>query len=165
MDTLEELLAHAIAIEAEATARYTELAEQMQTHNNPAVASFFKRMARIEALHLDKLRAHPRAPALPAIAPGDYAWQDPESPEAVDYGAVHYLLTPREALELARLNEQRACAFFENAALRAGDEAMRALAMEFADDEREHIRLVALEIERCSAATAASDMDPPNIQD
>ncbi len=38
------LLVHALALELEASERYAELVEQMQAHNNPAVAEHFQKL-------------------------------------------------------------------------------------------------------------------------
>ena len=47
----EDLLAHAIAIEREAAARYTELGERMGELGNDTVAELFLRLARLEKEH------------------------------------------------------------------------------------------------------------------
>ena len=75
-----DLLAHALAIEEEACARYQDLAAQMEVHNNPAAARFFLRMAKLENLHAEKIRAQIGQHRLPRIAPWEYRWQDPEAP-------------------------------------------------------------------------------------
>jgi len=41
IESTTDLLSHALALESEASERYAELAEQMQTHNNPDVAELF----------------------------------------------------------------------------------------------------------------------------
>ena len=45
IQTTEELMAHAYAIEAEAEERYRELAIQMEVHNNTEVAALFRKLA------------------------------------------------------------------------------------------------------------------------
>jgi len=50
-----ELLAHAKAMESEALERYLELAEQMEVHHNPEVAELFRKMARVERKHVEKI--------------------------------------------------------------------------------------------------------------
>ena len=46
--TVAEFFAQALAIEIEASERYDELADQMETHNNHTIADIFRKMARIE---------------------------------------------------------------------------------------------------------------------
>jgi hypothetical protein len=43
--TLEDLLAHARDMEAEAAERYDDLADQMEVHNNHEVARLFRKLA------------------------------------------------------------------------------------------------------------------------
>ena len=52
-----EFFAQALAIEIEASDRYTLLAEQMEVHNNTEVAGVFRRMAQLEMQHHDEIRA------------------------------------------------------------------------------------------------------------
>ena len=47
--TVEQFMACAYAMEVEATERYAELAEQMDTHHNREVAELFAKLARIDA--------------------------------------------------------------------------------------------------------------------
>lgn len=54
--TVAEFFAQALAIEIEASERYDELADQMETHNNHTIADIFRKMARIEGLHRDEIR-------------------------------------------------------------------------------------------------------------
>jgi hypothetical protein len=44
IDSLPELLAHALAMETEAAERYEELADQMETHRKAGVAAIFRRL-------------------------------------------------------------------------------------------------------------------------
>ena len=44
---IPQLLAHAIALENEASERYADLADLMEAHNNYDVASLFKKMSGI----------------------------------------------------------------------------------------------------------------------
>ena len=52
IDSLPELLAHALAMETEAAERYEELADQMETHCKAAVAKIFRRLEKEEKAHL-----------------------------------------------------------------------------------------------------------------
>ena len=49
--TLGELLAHALELEQESVERYRELADSMETHNNPKVAELFRQLAEYSQLH------------------------------------------------------------------------------------------------------------------
>jgi hypothetical protein len=45
--SVAEFFAQALAIEIEASERYDELADQMETHNNHRIADIFREMAKI----------------------------------------------------------------------------------------------------------------------
>lgn len=140
--TTADVLAHAYAMESEASDRYHDLADQMEVHNNPDVAEIFDKMARIEQIHADKLDALCRRHKVPRRAPWEYRWLDPEAPEVTPVDEAHYLMPAMQALKLALHNEQRALAFYE--ALEAGSPSaeVKAMAEEFAAEEREHVALV-----------------------
>jgi rubrerythrin len=54
---VEDLLAHARTMEAEAAERYDDLADQMEVHNNHEVARLFRKLAEIEAKHIAAVEA------------------------------------------------------------------------------------------------------------
>jgi rubrerythrin len=161
------LLAHALAIEDEACARYRDLADQMDVHNNPAAARFFRRMAKLEHLHAEKIRTQIGAHAMPQIAPWEYKWLDPEAPETTDFAVVDHMLPLARALQLALHNEQRACAYFLAIERAATDSGVRDLARELADDERQHMEWLARELQDGALHTAPprTDLDPPLAQE
>ena len=55
ISSVEELLAHAKAIESEAMEQYQDLAEQMEVHHNADTAELFRKMAEVESLHVQKI--------------------------------------------------------------------------------------------------------------
>ncbi len=142
ISSLTDLLSVAYQIEADAVERYEVLARQMETHNNPELVATFRDLARAEGIHRDEIRrlagdvdvvAHARQMAL---------WKRGESPEAVDLGAAHYMMTPWHALQLALAGEQRALEFFTSAVETAKDPAIKKMAEEFMEEEAEHVNLV-----------------------
>ncbi len=140
--TLEELLAHAYAIELEAMERYAELADQMEVHNNTQVAAVFRKLCEVEEKHARQIAERMTGLEIPEIAPDSYAWPGLEAPETVDYADAHYLMTPWHALKMALSGEQQAFDFFDGVARVAENEEVKALAREFAEDERGHVRMV-----------------------
>lgn len=140
--TTEDLLAHAIAIEHEAAARYVELGERMRDLGNDTVAELFLRLARLESEHEQELERRAKGLALPRIAPGEYAWIDTGAPETAAHDLVLNLLTPHVALKIALDAEVRAAAFFESARKQASDRALGELAAEMAAEEGVHIAWV-----------------------
>lgn len=165
--SLSEFLAHALAIEQEAAARYQELGDQMTAHNNPAAAELFLWLSGIEAEHAEQVARQAQGVGLPTIQPWDYKWIGFESPESAAHEDAHYLMTPFHALEIALANEQRAAQFFEHVASTTRDESVRKLAQEMAADERQHV----VYVEHAMAKHArpgtdwAEDLDPAHEPD
>ena len=137
-----ELYAHAIAIEREAAARYFEFAERMSDLGNESVAEIFATLATLEAEHLVELLERTADMALPELAAHEYRWLGGSGPETVDRELVYRMMTPRHALEIALLAENRAAAFFETVILTADDAMLRALACEMAADEADHVAML-----------------------
>jgi len=164
---LPTLLAHAYAIEVEAEERYTELADQMEVHNNLEVAAVFRKLARVEGLHAAQIKERAGDTELPHIPPWEYAWGSGESPEAGEVLEAHYLMTPHHALTLALHAEQRAFEFFDRLQKTAANEELRAMAAEFAEEEREHVQLVEELLARHPkpAKDWDEDLDPPMLQE
>ena len=143
-----ELYAHAIAIEREAAARYGELAQHMADRGNEALGEVFATLSRMEAEHLDALQMRTAGIAIPNIAAGSYQWFDDGAPETAAHEWLLRLITPRQALSIALQAEKRAQAFFERVFLTCEDPALRSLAREMAQEENEHVSIVARLIER-----------------
>lgn len=142
------LYAHAIAIEREAVARYSEFAQRMSDLGNDAAAEVFATLARMEGEHLGELNKRTAGLELPALANGEYSWLDAAAPETAARELVFRLMTPRHALEIALAGEKRAAAFFEHVVLTADDALLRALACEMAADEGDHIVMLEKLLER-----------------
>lgn len=134
--TLNEFLAHAVAMEEEAAERYLELADMMEAHDNLDVAKVFRDMNHYSILHRDSIRERAGSIELPKLKSWQYRWTSP--PEVGDEDGFDYMMTPHNALEYARENEARAMAFYQAAADGAEDAEMKKLAGEFAEEEQEH---------------------------
>jgi rubrerythrin len=164
---LPDLLAVAYEIEADAVERYMLLADQMETHNNPELTKVFRDLARAEGIHAEEIRRlagdmdlTERAESLRSSWVGD-------SPEEVDLGAAHYLMTPWHALQLSLAAEKRALSFFNSIADTAKDAKIKEMAAEFVEEEAEHVNLVYRLSRKYPkpADTWAQDGDPPSAQD
>lgn len=164
--TAAELLVYAHQMELEAQERYTDLADQMDTHNNDDLAKVFRMLAWVEGLHAREIKNRMKGMEVPKIGSLDFNWPNQESPEALDLGDMHYMMTPRQALLLALRAEQDAAAFFTGLRDGADDPTVKALAREFAEEESEHVELVLKELEKYpdTGATPIDDMDPPIAQ-
>jgi rubrerythrin len=63
----EELLAYSLAMETEAVERYNDLADQMEMHHNYEVADLFRKLAKIEGLHIDNVNQASSGKELPEL--------------------------------------------------------------------------------------------------
>lgn len=141
IESLTDLLAVAYQIEVDAVERYTTLARQMETHNNAELAAVFRDLARAEGLHAEEIRRLAGGIDVDAHALRVAIWNRTESPEAVDMGAAHYLMTRHEALQLALAGEERALAYYRDVARSTRNPQVRELAEKFAVEETEHVDL------------------------
>jgi rubrerythrin len=154
---LDTFLTYSVALEEEAAERHDELADMMEVHNNPEVAGTFRKLAHYSRLHAQEIRDHSRGHNLPVIAPWDFGWESMEGPETADISEVNYMMTTAHALKIAMGNEQRAHDFYFEISKLSPDEAVRALAAEFADEEKEHLQL----LEEWLAKHPGSDEEMP----
>jgi len=167
ISTAADLFAAAYQIEADAVARYNMLADQMETHNNPELVHFFRDLARAEGIHAEEIRRLAGDIDVVAHAARLGGWKKGESPEEVDLGAAHYLMTPWHALQLALEGEKRALAFFAGIVETAKDPKIKQAAAEFVEEEAEHVNLVHRLLRKYPEPPGnwAEDSDPPIAQE
>jgi len=165
MTDLDIFLAYSVALEEEAAERHGELADMMDVHNNPEVAETFRKLAHYSRLHAQEIRDRSRGSDLPRIAPWDFGWETMEGPETADIGSVNYLMNTARALQIAMGNEQRAHDFYFAISSESPDPEVRALAAEFADEEKEHLGLLEKWLAKVPESDEATrfDPDPPHM--
>jgi rubrerythrin len=154
-----DFMAQAYSMELDATERYAQFAEQLDTHNNREVADMFRKLSKIEALHARRILEEMGWPSLPAL-PAAFAWEEGAAPETAPLDAIHYLMQPYHALQLALAGERRAQAHFEGIAAGKAPKKLRAAAAEMAEEEREHVRLIEAWLARVPQPSADWDHDP-----
>ena len=138
----DDLRARVHAMELEAVYHYEELAAQMELHGNLDVAALFRKLADNERKHADAMVSDLTKRGI-AIAPrAALAAQGNVGLETASNDALHYLMTPYHALEIALENEQRAFDFFTRLASSPLPQEITRLANEFAEGERMHIAFV-----------------------
>jgi len=159
-----DFMAQAYSMELEATERYAQFAEQLDTHNNREVAEMFRKLSKIEALHAKRILEEMGWPSVPALPPA-FAWEDAEGPETAPLDEMHYLMQPYHALQLALQCEQRAVQHFERILAGKAPKKVRAAATEMAEEEREHVRLIEAWLARVPQPDADwdEDPDPPRV--
>ena len=106
-----DFMARAYTMELEAIERYTQFAEQLETHNNREVAQLFRKLAEIENLHAKRILQEMNWPSVPALPPA-YAWDGDEGPETAPFDSLHYLMQPWHALEIALRCERDAQQYY-----------------------------------------------------
>jgi rubrerythrin len=158
--TMNELMAHAYALEIEASERYAEFAETMEAHNNREVAELFRKLARIEHRHAEQILEDMGWAKPPAPPSSGYRWEGPEGPETAEVTALHYLMQPYHALEIALHNEKRAHAFFTQLAQSATSDKLRREARQMAEEEAQHVRLIEDWMKRTPVPEPHWDFDP-----
>ena len=159
-------MSRAYAIELEATERYAQFAEQLETHNTPEVAQLFRKLSEIEARHAKRILSEMGWPGLPALPPA-YAWETPEGPETAPFDSLHYLMHPWHALEIALRCELDAKKYYDGIAASRAPRAVREAAKEMAAEEDEHVRLVREWMQRVPKPPQGwdEDPDPPRINE
>jgi rubrerythrin len=164
MDSYADFMARAYAMELEATERYAQFADQLDTHNNREVAQMFRKLAGVEALHAKRILEEMNWPSMPALPPA-FAWETTEGPETAPFDQMHYLMQPFHALEIALKCELQAQKYFEDIAASKAPAAVRKAATEMADEEREHVRLIRDWMKRVPQPKPGwdEDPDPPHV--
>lgn len=165
-DEYGAFMSRAYTLELEATERYAQFAEQLDTHNNREVAALFRRLSEIEALHAKRILEQMRWPAMPVLTPA-YAWQGAEAPETAPFDSLHYLMHPWHALEIALRCETEAKKYYDGIAASRAPRAVREAAKEMALEEAEHIRLVREWMTRVPQPAEGwdDDPDPPRMNE
>jgi len=165
-DAYADFMAQAYAMELEATERYAQFAEQLDTHNNREVADMFRKLSHIESLHAKRILEEMGWPSVPPM-PAAYAWDEGEGPESAPLDAIHYLMQPYHALQLALACEQRAQKHFESILAGKAPKKVREAAAEMAEEEREHVRLIEAWLARVPQPSADwdEDPDPPGVSE
>ena len=163
--SVDDFMACACAMEAEAADRYAELAELMAAHANRDVGGLFAKLAVIEGKHRDQILEQMQWATAPSSH--TFEWETPEAPETIDPGDLHYLMTPHHALKLAEHNERRAVEFFERFVRARLPAAVRKAAAEMAEEEREHVRMIQEWLAKMPPPERGwdDDPDPPNVAD
>jgi len=155
-----EFMARAYVMEVDASERYDDFADQMEVHNNLEVAQLFRKLSRIEGLHAKRILQEMRWKRPPQALPA-WRWDDAEPPETTAVTDLHYLMQPWHALEMALTNERRAEKFFARI-VRSGaaPAAVKKIAAEMAEEEREHVRLIRAWMKRVPQPEPGWDRDP-----
>lgn len=139
MNNVQDFLAHAIRLESAAAQRSDELADAMQTWGNTEVEAFFRQMAEYSRMHLKEALELAGFRQVSELPPDGYDWPDDVHPESPDWWGVDGLMGIEQAIENAIAGERRGLAYYESVAAGTSNGKLKALAEEFAAEEREHV--------------------------
>lgn len=139
VETAEQLMDIATAMEREAARRYQELAAEMDRCGNTETAALFRQLADDEREHEAQIarwaaREDGRNPE-----PLEFSWRMPETFDLEKTGGSGFTLTPYQALSIAVRNEERAFAFYSYLAAMAEDDEVRVRAEALAKGELDHV--------------------------
>ena len=139
MQTVEEFLAYSIHLEAEAAARFGELADAMQSGGNTEVANLFRRLSDYSKMHLCDAKARAGFREIPEISPDEFIWPDLESPEAASIWGADPMIGRADALEIALAAETAGHDYYKHVLDTTDDPEIKVLAAEFVQEEAGHV--------------------------
>ena len=134
--TLKDALDLAILIEEEAKVRYDEFARLVGGRYKGDADEIFKNMAGYEAKHRDDLMA--RRKKLFGNAPVTVSAEAIDDVEAPDRGQPRVFMSPRQAMEVALVSEEKAWSYFDDALRHVKDPDVRKLFDELRAEEKQH---------------------------
>ncbi|MGJ0506120.1 MAG: ferritin-like domain-containing protein [Methylocystis sp.] len=153
---VEDFLAHAIQLEAEAAMRFGQLADAMATNGNPEASKLFRRLSDYSRLHLSDARARAGFRDLPELRPEEFVWPDLESPESAAIWGADPFIGREEALNIALQAEMAGLDYYQQIFETTDDPETKILAKEFVEEERDHVS----ELRKWIAAHAAGESLP-----
>lgn len=136
IDSVEELIAIAHAMERDSADRYRGLAARLRAQGDAVVAAEFDALAELEERHVEAIAARAAAMFAPTAAKASPRLPLPTPFDAEE--ARGAALSPYNALAFAVRNEERAFTFYTYIAAAADNQAVRALAEDLARDELDH---------------------------
>ncbi|MEI7704600.1 MAG: ferritin family protein [Deltaproteobacteria bacterium] len=134
--TLKDALDLAVLIEEEARGRYDEFAKLVGGRYPGDADEVFRNMAVYEGKHRDELKA--RRQQLFGSAPVTVTLALLDDVEAPDRGQPRVFMSPRQAMEVALLSEEKAWTFFDDALKHVKDAEVRKLFEELRGEEKQH---------------------------
>lgn len=162
--TEAEFLANVIALKIEFEERLEGLADCLETHNNPVASDVFRTLADRVSENLRKMEVMAAGHELPVIPPWEYQWHCSDDPEALCIDRAHYLMSSKQALELALFNENRSMQFLhkviedvDNDAIKQLASLMIAMEKELAESMQHALQNMEEDMHLCE------DLDPPNM--
>lgn len=139
LTSVETFLAYAIKLEEEATLRFGQLADAMDSYGNKDVGRIFRKLSDYSRMHLGEARARAGFRDVPTFSPDLFQWPDLESPETAAIWATDPLIARHDAFQIALESEKLGHDFYQSVVDQTSDPEIRVLAKEFAEEEAEHV--------------------------
>ncbi|MCS3727307.1 ferritin-like domain-containing protein [Bradyrhizobium betae] len=141
LESLEELVALAHAMEQEAANKYDSLADGMRWQGKDDLAEVFTRLAAAERDHVDSVTQWSQSRSGKMPDPAMVRWEAPETldEEAAAEVKTSRLMTPYRALAMAARNEERAFAFWSYLAAYSADPEIKKASEAMAKEELGHV--------------------------
>ena len=142
IQSVEQLLAIALATERDAVERYCAISKQMRESGNEEVAELFADITQSEREHVKEIEKMTQTLGIEDLpeAP-DIPWQHPLVQDYKDRATSPRTSTPYLALAFAVNNEELAFRFYSYIAANAKDDEVRKFAEVFAQEELSHAAL------------------------
>ncbi len=140
--SIDEFLAYAIKVEAEAADHFDDLAHEMERCDNRTVADLFHQLSGYSRLHLEEAKARAGDADVTDHMPDQHVWPDLVTPEQTALWAGDPHLSKLDALKAALEGERLGFEFYHHVAETNSDAEIRTMAKEFAKEESEHVALL-----------------------
>ena len=159
MESVEEFLAYAMKLERDAAERFGQLADAMESSGNRDVGKLFRQLSEYSRLHYADAKARSGFRDIPDMKLGDFIWPEIESAETAAIWAAEPMIGRDAALEIALDAETAGFDFYKTVLDTTKDPEIKALAKEFVEEERGHVR----ELKRWMAAHKSGKPLPVDI--
>ena len=140
VESIDDLLAVAEALEKEAAARYRELTARMRQQGDAQLAAQFEALARMEDRHAAQIGDRSEVLSGQRPDPNRVVWDTPSN--ADDDAGRGAEISAYQALAYAVRNEERAFAFYAYLSAEAESAEIRTLAEDMAREELQHAALL-----------------------
>ena len=165
INSIEEFLAHSLALKCETEDRLQELADCLEEHNNLNVAHIFRELQKLAEESISDIERLAAGRELPSIPVWDFQWYCTTSPDRACIDDAHYQMNTRQALELARFNSQRTHRFFMLVMDEVAIDEVQENARQLLTHEEVFITRIEQWLEEIGdeEKPMCTDLDPPNM--
>lgn len=164
INSIEEFLAHSLALKCETEDRLQELADCLEEHNNLSVAHIFRELQKLAEDSVSEIEHMAAGMELPTIPIWDFQWYCTNSPESACIDNAHYQMNTRQALELAKFNSRRTHRFLMMVIDEIGIDEVQASAKKLLSHEERFISRIEEWLKDIGEEEQpmCTDLDPPN---